>query len=300
MDLSVVIATSDAARSIDECLEHVEAACAGLQTEVIVVDASSDDTADRVSRANCRLTLLRCAPATLTPQLWAEGYRHASGRFVAFTTGHCLLSAGWATALAAALRAGAAGAGGPFARAAGITALDRAVYYLRYSAFMPHTLGAGRTSGEIAGDNAMYARDWLDRHAATMSDGFWEVDFHRLVRAEGGWLAAVPTAVAEFGRSFPVATILRHRFAHGRQFGAGRVRGGTRAVWHVVLASPLVPLVLAARAARRVIAIPRERWAFVTALPWLLVLAAAWAGGEAWGALHARATPAPMDSFKER
>lgn len=287
MDLSVVIATTEASRSIEACLDHVEAACAGLQAEVIVVDASSDDTADRVSRTARPITLLRCVPGTLTPRLWAEGYRRSTGRRVAFTTGHCLVSRGWATALMAALDAGAAGAGGALTRAEGISALDRAVYYLRYSAFMPETLGMGRTSGEVAGDNAMYARDWLNRHTDTMADGFWEVDFHRRVRAAGGWLAAVPTAVVAFTRSFPAPTILRHRFRHGSHFGAGRVAGGTRSVWQVVLASPLVPLVLAARVARRVIGIPRERWPFATALPWFVVLGAAWAAGEAWGAITA-------------
>lgn len=287
MDLSVVIATTEAARSIEACLDHVEAACAGLQAEVIVVDASADDTADRASRTPSAITLLRYAPGTLTPRLWAEGYRRSTGRRVAFTTGHCLVSRGWATSLMAALDTGAAGAGGALTRADGITALDRAIYYLRYSAFMPETLGDGRTSGEIAGDNAMYARDWLDRFADTMADGFWEVDFHRHVRGAGGWLVAVPTAVMAFSRSFPAATILRHRFHHGAQFGAGRIADGTRSVWQMVLAAPLVPLVLAARVARRVLGIPRERWSVASALPWFVVLAAAWAAGEAWGAITA-------------
>lgn len=293
MDLSVVIATTEASRSIEACLDHVEAACAGLQAEVIVVDASSDDTAARVSRTARPITLLRCTPGTLTPRLWAEGYRRSTGRRVAFTTGHCLVSPGWATALMAALDAGPAGAGGPLTRADGITALDRAIYYLRYSAFMPETLGDGRTSGEIAGDNAMYARDWLDRFAGTMADGFWEVDFHRHVRGAGGWLVAVPTAVIAFSRSFPAATILRHRFHHGAQFGAGRVAGGTRSVWQVVLAAPLVPLVLAVRVARRVIGIPWERWPFATALLWFMMLGAAWAAGEAWGAITGGPRAAP-------
>jgi hypothetical protein len=162
------------------------------------------------------------------------------------------------------------------------------VYYLRYWAFMAATLGSGMTTGEIAGDNAAYRRDCLDRHVATLAHGFWEVDFHRLVRAEGGWLAAVPAAVVEFGQSFPLRTIVRHRFAHGAHFGAGRVRGGTRSAWQCVLAAPLVPLVLAARAGSRAMRQRTDATRFVTALPWFLVLAASWAAGEACGALRRR------------
>jgi len=299
MDLSVIIAATDAGRSIDQCLRRLHQACAGLDAELIVVDASSDDTAARVAALDLPVHLLRYPPGTLTPQLWAEGYRRATGRFVAFTTGHCLVTARWATALVEAMESGASGAGGPLTLRPEAAPLDRAVYYLRYSAFTPDALGSGRTAGEIAGDNAVYSKAQLDRHASTFERGFWEVDFHRLLRSDGGWLAAVPAAVAEFGRSFPASTILRHRFLHGTHCGAGRVSGGSRAVWQVVLASPLVPFVLMARAASRGVRAGRDLWTFTTALPWFLALSAAWAAGEACGALYGAAPPVTAGPLTE-
>lgn len=286
MDLSVVIACTDAESSIVECLRRFESACFGIQAEFIVVDASVDATAAKASAFDgLRAHVIRLPPGTLAPMLWAEGYRQARGRVIAFTTGHCLVSTQWASSLIEAIDGGAAGAGGPLVLASTARVLDAAVYYLRYSAFMPMTLGDGRIAGEIAGDNAAYDRVWLDGHADSLVDGFWEVDFHRLVRAEGGWLAAVPAAVVQFGRSFPLATIVRQRFAHGAHFGAGRVRGGSRTALQIVLAAPLVPAVLAARAARRVALDRRSVLRFVTALPWFVVLASCWAAGEAWGAI---------------
>jgi hypothetical protein len=285
MDLSVVIAANDAARSIDRCLQHLARACAGLRAEFIVADASRDDTAARVEAFGRPATLIRCAADTLAPYLWAVGYSHSSGRVVAFTTGHCLVSPGWASALTRALDGGASGAGGALVIGAGTKPLDWAIYYLRYSAVMPHTLGAGRISGEIAGDNAAYTRGALDRHAATFERGFWELDFHRLLRAAGGWLEAVPSATVTFTNSFPAATIIRHRFAHGRHFGAGRVAGGKRTAWQIVVAAPLVPVILAGRAAVRVLRGGPVPWRFAAALPWFLILSAAWAAGEARGAL---------------
>jgi glycosyltransferase involved in cell wall biosynthesis len=285
MDLSVVIAANDAARSIDRCLQHLVRACAGLRAELIVADASRDGTAERVEAFGAPARLIRCAGDTLAPRLWALGYRQSTGRVVAFTTGHCLVSPGWAHALTRAVAAGAGGAGGPMVIGDGTRPLDWAVYYLRYSSFMPQTLGAGRITGEIAGDNAAYARTALDRHATSFDRGFWEIDFHRHLRADGGWLAAVPEAVIAFSDSFPASTIIRHRFAHGRHFGAGRVAGGTRRRWQVVAAAPLVPFVVASRAARRAWRADAAPWRFVAALPWFFVLAAAWAAGEARGAL---------------
>jgi glycosyltransferase involved in cell wall biosynthesis len=283
MELSVIVASIDASHSIGPCVTHLERSCAGLQSEIIVVDASRDDTPTRLKASSDAAGFVRCEPGTLAPELWATGYRRASGRIVAFTTGHCLVSPGWARALIAALDAGASGAGGPLVLADGTRVLDWAVFYLRYAGFMPHMLGAGKTSGEIAGDNAAYARAVLDRHASTYDQGFREVDFHRLHRSDGGWLAAVPDATLAFSHSFPATTILAHRFVHGRHFGAGRVARGGRAAWQIVLAAPLVPFVLAFRAGRRAIGGPRP-WRFGVALPWFLVLASAWAAGEAIGA----------------
>ena len=282
MDLSVVIAATDAGRSIRECLRRFQVACAGLQAELLVVEGSRDDTPLQVARCE-GVRLLRMPPDTLTPRLWAEGYRQSSGRVVAFTTGHCLARPGWGAAMMAALDAGASGAGGPLTLASEAGPLDWAIFFLRYSRFTPDQIGSGRISGEIAGDNAAYRRDALDRHAATFSDGFWEIDFHRLVRADGGWLAAVPAAAVEFGRSFRLGTILRHRYAHGRQLAVSRIRGGTRRPWQIVLAAPLVPFLLAARAASRILPAAGNRARFVGALPWFLLLASSWALGEAVG-----------------
>src|SRR5215208_437467 len=138
MDLSVVVASIDCAHTIDECLGRLGRSCAGLRFEFIVVDASRDGTAGRVVAAGFPVRLFRFKPNTLAPQLWAEGYRASIGRMVAFTTGHCLVSPAWANALIEALDAGATGAGGPLVIAKGTNALDWAVFYLRYSAVLPH------------------------------------------------------------------------------------------------------------------------------------------------------------------
>lgn len=288
MDLTVVIASIESSRSIDQCLSHVTRSCTGIRAEFIVADASHDDTSTRVRALSGPFVLISATPGTVAPELWAAGYRRARGRVVAFTTGHCLVAADWASSLIRAIDEGAAGAGGPLVLGKDTGPVDWAVFYLRYADSMPHRLGSGRTNRDIAGDNAAYARTALDRHSLTFNRGFWEVDFHRLLRADGGWLAAVPSAAVEFGRSFPFGTILRHRFVHGSFFGAGRVRGGGRALWQIVLAAPLVPFLLAGRAAVRA-AGGASPWKFALALPWFVALASAWAAGEAWGALHADA-----------
>ncbi len=294
VDLTVVIASIDSTRSLDLCLRHLERACESLRTEVIVVDASEGDDAERVKALCRRVSLLQCPAGSLAPLLWAAGLERSTGRVVAFSTGHCLVSKGWARALLRGIDEGATGVGGPLVIGQGTTPLDWAVFYLRYAGFMPHALGAGRTNREVAGDNAAYRRDALDRHAATFATGVWEVDFHRLVRADGGWLSVAPDALVEFARSFWLRTILRQRFAHGRDSGTRRVHGRIRSAWQVVLAAPVVPFVLLARAATHA-AGGASPWRLAVALPWFLVLATAWAAGEAFGAWGAGAGPSPTE-----
>jgi hypothetical protein len=202
---------------------------------------------------------------------------------VAFTIGHVSVTRTWAHALVNGLEH-AAGVGGPLvlARDAGI--VDWAVFYLRYSAFLPSQLPDGSVAGEIAGDNAAYTRTALARHASTLADGFWEVEFHRHLRADGASLGATTQATAAFNGSSPFWCIARHRYQHGRHFGASRMAHGSSAL-RIVAAAPLVPLVLAWRAARRVWREREHRRRFLLAMPLFLTLAAAWAAGEAHGAL---------------
>lgn len=87
-------------------------------------------------------------------------------------------------------------------------------------------------------------------------------------------------------------TLLRERFAHAKEFGASRVsrHGARRSL--LLLAAPVVPLVLLARIGRRAWRIRDLRGRLLRALPAIGLLSAAWAAGEAAGALGQRQPPA--------
>jgi len=229
------------------------------------------------------MEILRFPPGTLVPVLWAAGLGRARGPGVAFTLGNIVVARPWAQALRSGLTE-ASGVGGPLVLHPQSGVVDWAIFYLRYSAFLPSQLPAGSVTGEIAGDNAAYLGSALERHASSFTKGFWEVEFHRRLRAEGQRLVSTRQATAAVTWSVPFWPMVRHRFVHGRHFGASRVAGGTRP-GRIVFAAPLVPWILAARAARRVWSERGHRTRFVIALPMFVALAAAWAMGEAVGAL---------------
>jgi glycosyltransferase involved in cell wall biosynthesis len=288
IDLSVVIGTISSERSIRACITSVIESCAALRAEIIVVDASADETASLVRRHFPEVQLISLPTNTLTPVLWSTGIAAARGSRVATTTGHCVVPTGWAQELIAALDSGAAGAGGPILIRERASLVDRAIYFLRYSAFMPRASDEVARVSEIAGDNAMYSRSALDEYPSAMSEGFWEVELHAALRAKGKYLVMVQRAAAEFGDSFTLGVISRHRFAHGRHYGEWRVRQQAESALRIALAAPLVPLVLLYRIAGRVMRSGSRRASFILASPVIFWLAACWAFGEAVGAIRSR------------
>jgi hypothetical protein len=263
----------------------------GKSTEVIVVDASRDSTSQVIRTEFPEIKLVTMPPGTLAPDLWSRGLAESNARAVAFTTAHFVVPSAWIADLYSALDTGVAGAGGAFSLDEGASVLDRAIYYLRYSAFLPGAHGASGAVNEIAADNSMYHRDALDLHSAVLADGLWEVELHHHLRAEGAKLTMVPRATIAFAKSFPASVISRHRFAHGKHFGRWRVNTGASAT-RIVLLAPLVPFALLARASRRVRAAEGDSFRLASCFPVFLWLAACWAAGEAAGALSAQRSDA--------
>lgn len=292
VELSVVVACPEMGAGLGRSLGALERACAGMDAEILVACPSRVPVPPSLGAACPSAHVVRARAGALVPDLWASGFRASSGRIVAFTVEQCLVGPEWARGLTAAIDEGAAGAGGPLALHADTTPVDCAVYLLRYSAFMPHP--TRRRAAEIAGDNAAYVRAALERHAASFDRGFWEVDFHRRIRSEGGYLLSVPEATAAFAGPCSLRSMLRQRYLHGRHSGALRTRSGGIPIWRSLLAAPLVPTVLAARVLGRTLRRRAYLLRALASLPALLALAGAWAIGEADGAWRARARRHPQ------
>ena len=284
--LSVVLASIEAERNLARALEAIAVACRDIVVEVIVVDASTDASSQIARESHVPTLVVEREPGTIAPYLWSDGIRRSRGTWVALTTGHCVVPPDWARSLVAALEtdAGAAGSGLLPLEECGLT--DLAVFFLRYHAFVPLVIGDVRPAPELPGDNAAYAGDDVRAAVTGASDGFFEVEHHRLLRRGGRTLLAVPRATARFGRSFPLRTILEHRFLHGRQFGAWRSRVDGASTVTLLVKAPLVPGVLFARALRSVSESSSLRLALLRCSIHFLLLASAWAVGEALGALQ--------------
>jgi Glycosyl transferase family 2 len=294
-DLSVVVASVESAHTIAAALDALTRSCGDMSHEIFVVDASRDRSAELAGAYGGPVQVVDHPVGTLVPSLWADGIRRSSGRWVALSTGHCVVPDGWAEAMVRGLEMGAAGVGAGLRPLPGIRAVDRAVFFLRYTGFLEITRGSARSVPDLPGDNVAYPGDSVREFMSRTDRGFWELEYHGELIDAGGELWVEPNATAGFGRSFRFTTIMRHRFDHGRHFGSWRASEGREGRWRVVLPAPLVPLVLLARVTSRVRAFPEIRVGLVTAIPPFLALATAWAVGEAIGALTASRSEAQAE-----
>ena len=202
---------------------------------------------------------------------------------VAFTTAAMVPCPGWLSAMTGRLLAtGASGVGGPIEPGNHLSPTDRAVALLRYAGYFPTRPDAG--SVEPPGDNALYRRDRLIDVAESWADGFWENDVHRALRAQGEILAMAGSAVVSFQGGIGLGAMVLQRFAHARCYGKGRSkrmslvsRLARAACW------PLVPPLLAGRIVGSLRTRRMSLRPWLPALPGLVLLASAWAIGEAVG-----------------
>ena len=276
--LSIVIAVKDAAANLDTIVTRL---CA-VPEDVEIIFAVAGEMPSAVNDLPAGWTVHSAPTGTLIPYLWANGIREARGDWVALTTAQCIPAADWVQRLLTLDRTGRVAVGGALANDEAASALNWAIYFLRYSAFMPQ--GTAGIRDEIAADNALYNRAAILRYPDLLAGGFWEPSFHAKFRAGGDVLAFDPTLIVEHHGLVTGPAFAQQRFAHGCEYGRARSRG--QSAWRKVallVASPMVPLVLWFRIRSRIAYDGNYSGKFRKAAPWLIVLILAWSLGEALG-----------------
>ena len=272
--LSIVIAVKDGGDNLPALLDAMRRQVPA--PEVILACAGT------VPPAAESTTAIPLPADTLIPILWSEGIKRATGGAVALTTTQFRPDLRWLDRLYAADLGQWVGIGGAIDNDPKASALNWAIFFLRYSAFAP-PLPAGETD-EIAADNAVYVREAILQHPDLLEQGFWEPSFHRRFRAAGRKLSIDPGMIVFHHGSVRGESFAHQRHRHGRAYGIDRAeRGSLGRNLFLLLSSPLVPPLLLARVVSRIVKKPAYRGKLLTAFPWLIRFTLAWASGEAGG-----------------
>jgi len=296
--LAVVVALTDPATPALGASLARFAAEVCTSGEVVIVDASGTSASLELARRFDNVRVIPRPAGRLAPSLWRDGLLATDSALVAFTTAQMIPRPGWPAALRAKIcETGAAGVGGPIEPGAGLSMTDRAVALLRYSSYFPPLPNSSQANPP--GDNALYRRDRLMAVESSWIDGFWEVEIHDALRDRGNTLAMADAAVVTFEGGGGLLSMTRQRVRHARRYGAVRSKGrGAIARLAKIASSPLVPPLLCVRIVK---ALRSRRMAlapWLMALPCLMVLASAWAFGEAVGTWQGDPT-SPDDQNRE-
>jgi glycosyltransferase involved in cell wall biosynthesis len=283
--LSVVVASHNARASIEGCLDALEAQCRHKKVELVVIDNSTDGTTEMIRKRFPGVRLILQSPGALIPELWGVGIRQSAGEIVALTTAHFIPDKQWLSQTLKAHETPAAAVGGAIENDDSGRLVDWAVYFCRYSPYMlPFKQGFVT---EIAGDNASYKREYLNRCQHVWTDGFWEPAVHAELKKAGFQLLLVPSIIIRHKTSFGFCRFMWQRFQHGIQFGGERASRFplSKRMLYVILA-PAIPLVFLMRITQRVLAKRRHLRKFVAAFPILVLFLLAWSFGELVGYLQ--------------
>ena len=283
--ISVVVASHNAVATIDHCLSALVAQRQDSDAEILVVDNSTDGTADLVRRRFPDLKLILQTPFALIPELWRVGILQSTGDIVAITTGHFIPAKEWLSEILKAHEASVPAVGGAIENDDCTRVVDWALYFCRYAPYMlPFREGF---VPEIAGDNASYKREYIDRFQHAWRDGFWEPAVHRELKNAGFRLLLSPLIIVHHQRSFDFLGFMKQRFQHGIQFGRERAArfSVSKRMLYIVL-SPAIPFIFLARITREVANKQRHQARLLQAIPLLLLFLSAWAVGELFGYLR--------------
>jgi hypothetical protein len=277
--LTIVVAAAGAKLSLRKCLEALAVQVGGRAIEVLVVTPGVDD-ARLVREQFPQFTWIDAPRSTLLPDLWSVGVARARGRVLALTAGSCIPDHQWVDAILQAHAEYHSAIGGIIDIAPGAGLGDWALYFIRYSAFMP-PLDAG--PADVCADNGSYKRAAIaDQLGWITAHGFWDHEVNERLHSQMRSRWRDPRILVTCTR--PSCGTALERFRTGRALGrlrAAQYDSRRRALQ--LLKTPALPAVYLGRIARTVLRAKSHRGAFARSMPltaWYLIC---WAVGQAVG-----------------
>jgi glycosyltransferase involved in cell wall biosynthesis len=282
-DISVVIASIVGAPFIDECLASLAEQARDCAAEVIVVACGDSAYAERLARKFPWARVIHRGERETVPELRRRGVKEARGAIVAIIEEHCLAAPDW---LRRAMEAHASGdygvAGGPVVDYAYKRLRDWVVYFCEYNGYLPPWQD-GETYN-LGSANIAYSRAVLLKYDSFLSQGYWEAGLHPKLIADGVKFRSAPAMVVHHRGPFDYGYYLQQRYWFSRAFAGARKLPASRKLVYFI-AAPVVPFLLLARMAQRVLRQRCRVEKFAQSLPLLIPVLFVYVAGEFVGYL---------------
>ena len=282
--ISVIIACVNGLPWIDECLAALEKQQGSIESEIIVANCCKDGTSHHIKEKFPGVKLLDFSERLTIPELRSTGISQATGDIIAITEDHCNVSEDWFQEILKAHDSEYGAIGGTVINGSVDRITDWAVYLCEYSHVMP-PIPSGEVGG-IAGNNASYKREVLDRVDESIKRNYWEFFLHEELKKAGVKFLSEPALIVYHKKEFGFLYFLAQRFHYSRSFaGMRRSKAPISKRVLYVLFSPLLPFLLTWRIARQVFGKKRHRKQFLLSIPLLLAFMVSYTLGELVGYL---------------
>lgn len=215
-------------------------------------------------------------------ELRAIGMAATHGEIIAFLEDHVRPAPNWAERVIEAHRGNYAVVGGAIENGI-LRPLNWAVYFCDLGKYQ-NPLPAGESSFASTVNNS-YKRAALDQVKSVWQESFNETMVNSALMARGEKMVLSPEIVVyQFRSHLELNTVLKEFYMWGRSYAKTRSRLISARKRNLYLAlSPLLPVILLYRMARRVVSKGRSIGAFVRAFPLTAIMAVSWSLGEMKG-----------------
>jgi glycosyltransferase involved in cell wall biosynthesis len=277
--LSVVIASINGADSLADCIASFARQPRGDEIEIVVAASSHSGAEKKICAQYANVRLFHFSEHKSIPELRAAGLLNARGEVLAMTEDHCLADEHWIENALRAHESPHLVIGGAVENAATERLVDWAVYFCEYGRYMlPVAPGA---TDDLPGPNVSYKRAALNQIRDLLSPATWEPFWHWRLMSNGVQLINDPRLVIYHRKNFTLRGFLSERYHYARSFAGRRVQGASPVKRTLLtFAAPLLPPLLLARIAARVLRKGRHRREFVLALPYIVLFTLSWSLGE--------------------
>jgi GT2 family glycosyltransferase len=301
-ELSVIITTYNARQTVAVCLDSLLRQKDSRRFEIILVDSSTDGTAEYVRQRYPQVRLLSFPERLYCGEARNQAMAVVRAPVIAFLDADCFVNEDWAGNVLRAHESPHLLAGGIIDNGSRKSLVGWAYYFCEYSLWLPRA--KPEEVPEMAGCCLSFKREAFERYGPFLCGTYCsDTAFHWAMQRDGHKVLFTPAIRVFHTADSSVREFLAHVAVHRRFFirvarSEGRLASWQR--WPLAFLAPLYVLALLMLTARRVLGCPVYLPQFLLALPLVFAGFCARTWGELSGLLENEANRARSAASQTR
>lgn len=285
MLVSVVIASYNSGKTIKKSLQSLGRQTTQEPFEVIVVDSSTDDTAEAIKKYFPNVRIFHFSERKLAGDARNFGISKAKGNIIALLDADCEAASDWVEKIIEAHKSPWPAIGGAIANGTRGGCVTWAAYFCEFSQWMPGT--TKQWMKDVAAANMSYKRWLFDEYGSFIERTYCsDTEFHWRIAEDNIRIRFYPSLLVTHHSIGTLSRFLRHENFHGMCFALVRSKTHNFSLlrrFAYIIVSPFLP----GKLFLKICFLNTKNkiyWrCFLKSLPLLILGIASWSLGEAAG-----------------